>query len=69
MHILPEHINCLGCRAGTVRTVFCESLCEIRQGALRKGVQTCGDYPDMEACRTVGTILIDYPEALRNLKG
>ena len=69
VQILPEHINCLGCRAGTVRTVFCESLCEIRQCALKKGVQTCGDCPDMEACRTVGAILIDYPEALRNLKG
>lgn len=69
VEILPEHINCLGCRAGTVRTVFCESLCEIRQCALRKGVQTCGDCPDMEACRTVRTILDDYPEALRNLKG
>lgn len=36
VQILPEHINCLGCRAGTVRTVFCESLCEIRQCALKK---------------------------------
>ncbi|MDY3850824.1 MAG: DUF3795 domain-containing protein [Bullifex sp.] len=69
VQILPEHINCLGCRADGVKTVFCESLCEIRQCALRKGVQTCGDCPDMEACRTVGAILIDYPEALRNLKG
>ena len=69
VQILPEHINCLGCRADGVKTVFCESLCEIRQCALGKGVQTCGDCPDMEACRTVGAILIDYPEALRNLKG
>ena len=67
--ILPEHINCQGCRADGAKTVFCESLCEIRQCALKKGVETCGDCPDMEVCRTVGAILIDYPEALRNLKG
>ena len=34
--ILPEHINCLGCRADGIKTVFCDSLCEIRQCALKK---------------------------------
>ena len=33
--ILPEHINCLGCRADGIKTVFCDSLCEIRQCALK----------------------------------
>lgn len=67
--ILPEHINCRGCRAEGVKTVFCESICEIRRCALIKGVETCGDCPDMEQCRTVGMILANNHEARNNLKG
>ena len=48
--ILPEHINCQGCRAGGVKTVFCEHMCEIRKCALKKGVATCGECPDIETC-------------------
>ena len=36
--ILPEHINCQGCRVEGVKTVFCDSMCGIRQCALKKGV-------------------------------
>ena len=54
--ILPEHINCQGCRAEGIKTVFCDSLCENRQCALTKGVETCGKCPDMGKCQTVGTI-------------
>ena len=67
--ILPEHINCQGCRVDGVKTVFCESLCGIRQCALKKGVTTCGGCPDMEGCQTVGGILSNNPEALKNLRG
>ena len=66
--ILPEHINCQGCRADGIKTVFCDSLCEIRQCALQKGVETCADCSELEKCQTVGTILADNPEALKNLK-
>ena len=67
--ILPEHINCRGCRADGVKTVFCESLCGVRQCALKKGVTTCGDCPELEGCATVGAILANNPAALENLKG
>ena len=67
--ILPEHINCLGCRTEGIKTVFCESLCEIRQCALKKGFETCGDCDGLEKCRTVGAILSENPEALKNLMG
>ena len=29
-HILPEHINCEGCRVDGIKTVFCDSLCVMR---------------------------------------
>ena len=66
--ILPEHINCEGCRADGVKTVYCDSLCEIRRCALKKGVTTCGDCPDVEECPTVGQVLSHAPDARENLK-
>ena len=65
--ILPEHINCEGCRTGGMKTVFCDKLCAIRQCALKKGVTTCGDCPELETCQTVGAIIADNPAARKNL--
>ena len=67
--ILPEHINFQGCRADGIKTVYCDSLCSIRQCAMKKGVSTCGDCPDMEKCQTVGMILSNNTAALKNLRG
>ena len=66
--ILPEHINCEGCRAEGMKTVYCESLCEIRQCAREKGAATCGDCPDWETCQTLAPVLSGYPDALKNLR-
>ena len=66
--ILPEHINCQGCRTEGVKTVFCDHLCGIRQCALKRGVASCGGCPKLETCPTVGAILSNRPEALENLK-
>lgn len=55
--ILPEHINCEGCRVDGVKTVYCESLCDIRQCALKKDMTTCGCCPNVETCQTVGEII------------
>ena len=67
--ILPEHINCEGCRAEGVKTIYCESLCGIRQCAMQKGVTTCGGCPGVETCQEVGEIISNSPDALKNLKG
>ena len=67
--ILPEHINCKGCRMNGVKTVFCDSLCAIRKCALKKGVSTCGACPELNICPTVGAILSNNSAALMNLKG
>ena len=65
--ILPEHINCDGCRAEGRKTVFCESMCQIRKCALEKKVATCGDCPEMEQCPTVAVVHSYKPEARENL--
>ena len=67
--IRPENINCQGCRMDGVKTVYCDQLCGIRQCALKRGVTTCGDCPDMEKCQTVGARLSNNAEALNNLRG
>ena len=67
--ILPEHINCEGCRVDGKKTVYCDSLCPIRQCALKKTATTCGGCPDMEKCQTVGMVISNNPAALKNLKG
>ena len=35
VEILPEMINCEGCRMDGVKTPFCDSLCEIRKCAIK----------------------------------
>ena len=66
--IFPEHINCEGCRVDGVKTVFCDSMCGIRQCALKKDVKTCGDCSDLEKCSIISAILENNPSALINLK-
>ena len=67
--ILPEDINCEGCRVDGVKTVYCDKLCEIRHCALKKGVETCGSCSEMESCATVAMVISNNPDALKNLKG
>ena len=66
--ILPEHINCEGCHVDGKKTMFCESICSIRQCALKKGVTTCGDCAEMEKCPTLGAVIAHNPKALKNLR-
>ena len=67
--ILPEQINCAGCRADGVKTVFCERLCAVRQCVVKKGLSICGECAELEKCPTVGKIISHNPDALKNLKG
>lgn len=66
--ITPEMICCDGCRADGRKTPFCETFCQVRQCALGKGVETCGDCADMDTCEKVGMIHRNSPEARANLK-
>ena len=67
--ILPEHINCEGCRLNGPKTYFCSTLCQVRQCALGKGFTTCGDCPEMDTCQTVAMVISNNPDARKNLKG
>lgn len=67
--ILPEHINCVGCRVDGVKTVYCDSLCEVRQCALNKKVATCGDCAELKSCTPLSAIHANDPSALKNLLG
>ena len=66
--ILPRDINCAGCRASGIKTVFCDRLCPIRRCAMKKGLETCGDCPEMETCEALGTVLANNEAARENLK-
>jgi uncharacterized CHY-type Zn-finger protein len=65
--ITPEMINCTGCRAEGVKTPFCESMCAIRQCALKTDFETCGDCEKKTACETLAFITDNTPSARRNL--
>lgn len=67
VEITPEMINCDGCRIDGVKTVYCDSLCPIRQCALAKGCPTCGSCAEMETCGKVGMVIGNNAEALSNL--
>ena len=66
--ILPEHINCEGCRTNGVKTYYCDNLCAIRQCAMKKCVSTCGDCAQMEQCEKVAVVIGNNADALKNLK-
>lgn len=66
--ITPEMINCEGCRVEGLKTPFCDSFCPVRQCALKKGCETCGDCAEMSSCQTVATIISDNAAAAENLK-
>ena len=68
VEITSEMINCDGCRVYGRKTVYCKSLCPIRQCALGKGYATCGDCAELAACEKAGMIVANNEEARRNLR-
>ncbi len=67
VEITPAMINCTGCRIDGVKTPYCDSLCPIRQCAMTKGFETCGDCGEVRTCEKAGMILGNNEEARRNL--
>ncbi|MBQ4020827.1 MAG: DUF3795 domain-containing protein [Erysipelotrichaceae bacterium] len=65
--ITADMIHCSGCRIDGEKTPYCEALCPIRQCALSRGVQTCGNCSDMETCEKLSPIVMNNPDTLKNL--
>ena len=68
VEITKEMINCMGCRQEGVKTPYCDKLCPIRQCAMGKGYETCGDCADMMTCTNLGMITGNNPKALDRLQ-
>ena len=68
VEISAEMINCSGCRAPGVKTPYCDSLCPIRQCAMGKQMETCGECPEMNSCEKLSMITGNNADALRRLK-
>ena len=67
VEITPEMINCAGCRIDGVKTPYCDSLCPIRQCAMGKKLNTCGDCHEIALCEKVKMILDNNSEARSSL--
>ena len=68
VEITPDMIHCAGCRVDGVKTPFCDKLCPIRQCAMAKGFETCGDCSELESCEKAAMIIGNNPEALRRIR-
>ena len=65
--ITPQMINCQGCRLDGVKTPFCDKMCPIRQCALSKSVETCGDCCEMNSCKKLAMVTGNNAEAANRL--
>ena len=61
-------INCLGCRTEGVKCPYCDSMCPIRQCALRREVSHCGECPESPDCNLLQQVHQNAPEARANLR-
>ena len=68
VEITPDMIHCSGCRMPGVKTPYSDSLCPIRQCAVKMGCETCGSCCKMASCEKVGKIIGNNEQALLNLK-
>ena len=68
VEITPEMINCEGCKTDGIKTIYCQSLCPIRQCAMGRNYETCGECGEWETCEKVAVELRNNEDARRNLK-
>ena len=68
IEITPEMINCTGGRVDGVKTIFCDSICQIRQCALVNKVETCTECEEMEECDKIKFIFENNSDAQKNLQ-
>ena len=66
--ITSATIDCMGCRTEGVKFAYCSDLCRIRKCVSEKGLSTCGDCREVDACPIVGAIFRHAPDARENLR-
>jgi len=54
--ITADMMYCDGCRCDGKKTVYCESICEIKKCAEEKQHETCGSCAEMQTCKTLQMI-------------
>ncbi len=67
VEITPDMIRCEGCRLDGQKTPYCDALCPIRQCALGRKAETCGECAEVKTCQKANMILGNNEEARRNL--
>ncbi|MDO4581801.1 MAG: DUF3795 domain-containing protein [Bacillota bacterium] len=65
--ITPEMINCMGCCVEGVKTPYCDSMCEIRQCAMKKSVVSCARCANMDGCKSLRYVLENSEDARANI--
>ena len=68
VEITPDMIHCVGCRIEGEKTPYCDALCPIRQCALGRQVETCGQCGEMGGCGKLAMITGNNAAALENLQ-
>lgn len=66
--IEKSQINCLGCRLEGNKSIFCESICEIRKCAKNNVKTTCGACKNINTCEKLKQITSNNKECINNLK-
>ncbi len=68
VEITSEMINCSGCRIPGPKTPYCDSICQIRQCAMKKKLTTCGSCSRMKSCEKLSAITANNPDAVGRLE-
>jgi len=57
--VIPyQAINCLGCIQDSTKSVYCESICEVRKCAINKKINSCEECENMGTCEKLKPYLI-----------
>ena len=67
VQILPEYINCTGCRSSGVKIQYCENMCAVRKCAMERGMETCAQCDDFP-CTHLAPIFSHAPHAETTLR-
>lgn len=65
--ILPEHINCTGCRSEGIKVYYCEHMCQIRACAGGRAFETCADCGEFP-CEKLNEVFHFAPHAKERLE-